>query len=201
MTTIPALIGLHGFTGSGKDTAADILGVIQGYERYAFADALRDALETIDPLVGAEKSLMTVVDELSWEEAKRHRIYGPELRRLMQRTNDAFRALFGDDVWLNILIAEIASSGGFSADHPVVISDVRHDNEAEWIRSQGGLVWRIVRPGTGPLNDHLSEAGLSPHLVDRTIRNDSTRAVLSARVAEALQESIDTNTAQAPMAA
>jgi len=54
MTTIPALIGLHGFTGSGKDTAADIPGVIQGYERYAFADALHDALETIDPLVGAE---------------------------------------------------------------------------------------------------------------------------------------------------
>lgn len=60
---------------------------------------------------------------------------------------------------------------------------------------------RQNRPGAGPLNDHLSEAGLSPHLVDRTIRNDSTRAVLSARVAEALQESIDTNTAQAPMAA
>ena len=41
------IIGLVGFIGSGKGTVGDILVTQHGYYRFAFADALKDAVATI----------------------------------------------------------------------------------------------------------------------------------------------------------
>jgi hypothetical protein len=56
----------------------------------------------------------------------------------------------------------------------VVIADVRFPNEAEWIRAQGGEVWRIVREPATQAAAHASEQGIPPELIDRTIDNTGT---------------------------
>jgi hypothetical protein len=54
----------------------------------------------------------------------------------------------------------------------VVITDVRFDNEALWIRKQGGWVIELIRDKAAAVNDHVSEAGLNPRHVDFHIVND-----------------------------
>jgi hypothetical protein len=54
----------------------------------------------------------------------------------------------------------------------VVITDVRFANEAAAIRSWGGEIIRIDRPGVGPVNGHVSEA--MPFEPDEVIENDGT---------------------------
>jgi hypothetical protein len=55
----------------------------------------------------------------------------------------------------------------------VVASDVRFDNEAQAIRSLGGVVVELVAPWAKPPSDgiagHASDAGISPELVDLRI--------------------------------
>jgi dephospho-CoA kinase len=45
------IIGIAGYARSGKDAAAKILVEHYGYERRAFADILRSALLTLNPVV------------------------------------------------------------------------------------------------------------------------------------------------------
>ena len=190
-TSTPALIGLYGYAGAGKDTVADILHDIRGYEPFAFADNVREALYRLDPLVGNEITIRSLVDDIGWDRAKRHRLYGPEVRRLMQHLGtDVGRQMFGPDVWIKALAADLEFEGSMrngriAPDSLVVVSDVRFDSEARWVRNHGGVVWQVVRPKVGPLNAHISEAGISPELIDRTILNDSDLTKLTKEVAKA----------------
>jgi len=191
MSTLPALIGLTGFKQSGKDTVADILTTIAGYERYAFADGVREALYALDPLVGPQTSLRHLVDEHGWDRAKRHRIYGAEVTRLMQHMGtEVGQEFFGGNVWVDNLASEVEAAGGLSPASPVVVTDVRFDHEAHWVLASGGLIWEVIRPGAGPVSTHASESPIDPRLVTRTIPNDSSLPALSTQVALALEASV-----------
>lgn len=166
------LIGLSGYARSGKDAAATFL-VARGFKRIALADTLRDILYTTDPFVPSHDirnihtpvyvtRLSALVDEVGWDKAKSN----PEVRRLLQVLGtEAGRNILGEDVWVNHALGSYDNSD-------VVVTDVRFRNEAEFIRSKGGLVVRIERPGVGPVNDHSSDNGLLGYHFDTTIVND-----------------------------
>jgi hypothetical protein len=90
------------------------------------------------------------------------------------------------EIWVRIAIER--ARGELAAGRGVVITDVRFDNEAQAIVDAGGEVWRVVRPGWRCLDDaaasHSSEAGVSDHLIARTIDNsgslDDLRTQLTA---------------------
>ena len=67
----------------------------------------------------------------------------------------------------------------FVKQHPgwtVVITDVRFDNEAYWIRNRGGIVINIVRDKDDiEENTHSSESGLRPENIDLIIKNNGTK--------------------------
>src|SRR5690625_1508688 len=120
----PHLIGIHGHAGSGKDTVAQML-MPMGYEQFAFADNVREALIRLDPLLTTDTSLCHLVETMGWEQMKRHRIYGPEVRRLMQAMGTGVgQEMFGTRLWSHMLEEEIADTGGFGNGRRVVISDV-----------------------------------------------------------------------------
>lgn len=183
---LPPLIGLTGFARSGKDNVSATLSLVHSYEGWSFADNLREALYELDPVVGFEKSLRHLVDTRGWDEIKSDRFHAPEVRRLMQAMGDAGRSVFGSDAWIRALDKDIRDTGGFGPDRPIVIDDVRIDAEAEWIRAHGGRVWHVTRRGVGPINDHLTEGGISDSLIDARIHNDFDVKHLTVLIEHAL---------------
>jgi len=181
-------VGLTGYAGSGKDTAAQALLDI-GWERRAFADNLRGkvaddsgpatGLLGIDPIVGSfedgewpffnddqiDVRLSAIIAEHSWDVAKRE---CPEVRRLQQTYGtEGGRNVHGQDCWIKAARATLVPGVDY------VFTDVRFPNELEMIHQCGGVVIRIDRPGVGPVNAHSSDdiGGLN---VDYEIQNDGT---------------------------
>lgn len=155
------LIGLCGYARSGKDEVAKILTDEHGYQRVAFADALKDVAYLAD-----RHFLAPLVDAYGWEAAKQE----PRVREFLQDLGVAVRLTLGVDTWVNAALSHYPY-----AVYPLtVVSDVRFPNEAAAIRERGGQVWRVTRPGTGPVNGHESETALDSDVPDRIIRNTGT---------------------------
>jgi len=150
------LIGLTGYAGVGKDTVANILRARHGYKRYAFADKLKSFVYELNPLIIAKDPddilvhLRDAVDEYGWDFVKR--AY-PLARHYLQKTGVWFRENVDKNYWVNVVAERWYADGCPNA----VFTDVRFPNEVAWIRSAGGVVIRVHRPGVGPVNDHESE--------------------------------------------
>lgn len=169
----PALIGLIGKAGAGKDTVAEMLEPY-GFVRVAFADALKQAAYHSDPLIDvgygdAAVRLSAIVDAHGWDAAKR--VY-PDVRRYLQRYGVAMRdALPG--CWVNIAMqyaCELLDDG-----RHVVVTDVRFPDEADAIRAERGTVARIIRPAVADLGANaadVSETTLDGHPADYQLNND-----------------------------
>ena len=167
-------IGLIGHAGCGKDTVAARL-VHHGFERVAFADAVRNVLLNVNPLVTTDgMRLRDLVEAQGWDTAKRQY---PEVRELLQRLGAGARAALGESVWLDHALRRVDALPG-----PVVVSDVRYRNEAIALRNRGfTLVW-VQRPGVGPANGHPSETDIPVELADATLFNDGSIQELHAAV-------------------
>jgi hypothetical protein len=104
------------------------------------------------------------VDSEGWEKAKQH----TEVRRLMQKLGVAARNHVHDKVWINAALTNI------QLDKNYVITDVRFANEVHALRDMDAEIWRIERPGIGPVNNHVSETELQTLSADRTLLNGGT---------------------------
>lgn len=154
------IIGLSGYARSGKDEAAKVLVEKFGFVQVAFADKLREVLYQLNPVVdmGFDDDidlepiyLQEVIDQTGWDGYK-ETDHGPEIRRLLQRLGtEAGRQTLWDTIWID------AAFAGLPDDAKVVVSDARFFNEFDAIRERGGKIWRIERPGVGPVSDHPSE--------------------------------------------
>ncbi len=152
------IIGLCGFATVGKDTAAQGL-IDAGWTRVALADGVREAVAGFDCNVAMKAR------DIGWDALKECE---PEIRGMLQRMGtEAGRNIHGYDCWIKLAKRKIDAAPG-----NVVITDVRFANEAAAIRSWGGKIIRIDRPGVGPVNDHASEA--MPFEPDTVIVNDGT---------------------------
>jgi hypothetical protein len=177
------LIGVAGFARSGKDTVASYLVRNHGYTRLAFADPMREMLFEINPIVSGMLNqplrVQEVVKSLGWDEAK---VKIPEVRELLQRLGtDAGRKVLGQTIWLDTILKKINS-----IEDKVVISDVRFEDECEFIRVNGGKVIRVFRPNVTSVNNHVSDKWLPDACIDHEIRNDGSIADLEIKVAEYL---------------
>jgi len=150
------IIGIAGRAGAGKNTVADM---IPGAAVFGFADPLYEGLAAMlgvpEDMLRSRRNKET---PLAW--------LGKSSRELMQTLGTEWgRGMVAEDIWLRIAKRRIETYGG-----TIVFSDVRFDNEAEWIRNQGGEVWLVER-GQEARHTHSSEAGISHHLIDRVIDN------------------------------
>lgn len=166
------ILGLSGYARSGKDTAAAELAA-HGWQRVAYADKMKQFLLALDPVLSERSRVSQRVAALGWDGAKSH----PEVRRLLQRLGtDAGRSVLGENVWVD------AALNALDPDKNYVVTDARFPNEADAIRSRGGVVLRIERPGVHPVNAHVSETALDEYGFDGIVVNDSTPSALAARV-------------------
>lgn len=169
--TLPPVIGIAGPAGVGKDTAADYLvGQLPQYRKVAFADPLKEMLRTglsLDAaqLYGSDKETID------------HR-YECSPRHIMQTLGTEWgRQLIHPDIWVRALAARIGAES-------VVISDVRFQNEADFVRERGILIHLTGRGGIGQC--HQSELGLDAMPGDITIANDGDLKKLYGALYEAI---------------
>jgi hypothetical protein len=176
--TRPILIGLHGRARAGKDTVGSLL-VRMGLDRVAFADPLKHMLMAMG------------LDDYHFEgEAKERPIFwlGKSPRQLLQTLGTEWgRELVHPEIWVRIAGGEIAAS--HLAGRGVVVTDVRMQDEADYIRRCGGEIWHIIRE-VQPVAQHASEAGISPQSITRTIDNTGTLEHLERQVTDAAWKAV-----------
>lgn len=168
------IIGLVGLAGSGKSEVARVLIEEAQFERVKFADPLKNMLRTMLRDIGHTAEDVERYVEGDLKESVVDGV-GVTARRLMVTLGTEWgRDCIAQDLWIRLWSARAEMS-----DH-VVADDVRFDNEVEAIRSRGGEIWQIVRPGVEKAADaHVSEClKVEP---DRTIINDGTLGVLRQR--------------------
>lgn len=183
MTTTPQppiLIGLAGPAGSGKDTVRNILELSHDFAGLAFAEPIRAMVRELLTSNGCSDEYITN------RELKETPIpgLGVSARHMMQTLGTEWaRKCLAEDFWLKLAATYMADLRG-QGYRQFVISDVRFANEAEWVRTQGGEVWMIERPGLQPVRQHVSEC--VQFRVDQVLRNDGTLADLERATLNAL---------------
>jgi hypothetical protein len=184
--TKPLLIGLTGVAGSGKDTVREILDARHGYDGIAFADPIRDMLRELLDSVGVDEKWMTE------RELKEREIpeLGASYRQMAQLLGTEWGRTLHPDFWLKIAESRIALFRKFGSPG-VVISDVRFPNEAAWVKAQGGVVWKILRPGIEAVRAHASESLVDTLPYDYVIDNRGSIADLKYAVDMALEYGVD----------
>ena len=156
------LIGLTGRKRSGKSTIAASLVKHHHFTERSFADPLRAMTCQILGITARELDDVkeTPVDWLD----------GVTPRRMMQTIGTEWgRDSIHPEIWVRALQRQIETLMADNID--IVISDVRFDNEATMIRSMGGIMFRVHRHGL-PDDQHRSEAGVNPGLIDHNIFNN-----------------------------
>lgn len=167
------VIGLSGPASGGKDTVARFLCDTQGFVQVAFADPVKAGLKAIFPMLTDEHFTNRDLKETVIPEI------GKSPRELMQTVGtECGRKLIHPDMWVylaSLKVNDLRKAPPCYHINGIVISDVRYDNEAAYVRDMGEL-WHIYRPGsysnlTPETQAHSSENGtkVSPH--DRVIVN------------------------------
>ena len=180
----PHIIGLTGYAGTGKDTVREMLARDHGYHGMAFADPIREMIARL--FTGAEIS----TDFIHERELKEATIpaLGVSYRHLAQTLGTEWGRAVHSELWVRLAVARMqAISAETFHTLAFVFSDVRFPNEAEMIRSRGGQVWRVERPGTAPVRAHPSESNVAEIEADRVICNTGSVEQLWCQV-DALME-------------
>ena len=168
------LIGLTGRAGTGKDTIADFLVETHGFVKLAFADPIKDGIKAMLGLSGDDiTNSANKEDKVDW--------LGCSPRHAMQTLGtDWGRDMIHPNLWLNITARRVHKIMAMPAMHHIagiVISDVRFENEADWVRAHGGQVWHVRRAAcglAGATATHISEQTIPRHAADRIIANDGS---------------------------
>ncbi len=179
------LIGLHGAIGAGKDTVARML--VQRPDNIgatSFAAPIKDMLLAAFREFGLTRQLM--------EDRERKEKPLPTINRsprelLQTLGTDWGRDLIHQELWILHAEERVRHFRKFCS--ALVITDVRFENEASWIRAQGGEVWHIVRKLPENVHAlHPSEHGIEMHAgVDSVIVNDEGLEQLADQVLMAWQ--------------
>lgn len=153
-------IGLIGWAGAGKDTAALAL-IERGWKRVAFADALK--VKTLG---------------MGWDGKKDDRG-----RRLLCDLGMAMRA-YEPNHWID------HARGAIRGRSCCVFTDVRFQNEADFIRSLGGIIVRVIHGWLAAVGEHESESGQLAIRSDQSVLNDGTIEHLHAQLLEIVGETV-----------
>jgi len=176
------LIGLSGRRGSGKDTVARLIQQMQPERQWQ----IRSVGEPIKAVCAA----LAGEDQAPYfsQQGKTELLpaFNHTRGEMLQQVGLALR-LWEPDIWVQAFFSQLP------AHHFTLIPDVRFPNEADLIRSRGGLMLRVEgdplrQRGDGTRDDtHPSETALDnyPHFA-ATIWNSGSVADLERQVRELL---------------
>lgn len=172
------LLGIHGKARTGKDTIAAHLVNHHGYIRNGLADPLKRAAQQMFMLTDAQRDS----DELKEIVIP---YWGMSPRQMFQKLGtEGGRNVFGDEIWLKRWTYHYDT---YKAHTNYVVSDVRFNNEAEYVRSLGGIIIHVTRASApsllaGDTVKHASEGTLPVQPHDFVIANDGTKKDLIEKI-------------------
>lgn len=175
------LIGIHGKKRSGKDTTAMLMQtVLSGVRTMAFGDRMKEICSMV----------YGVPIRYFYDQDLKEGVFeklGVSPRSMMLTMDGELKAKHGDDFFVKVLQHEMFKLYEIPVkERPktVIITDVRFEAEADWIRNEGGKIIRVTRPSVEAENasTHWSEAGLPDHLISYELRNESTLPMLLTSV-------------------
>ena len=181
------LIGLGGYAYAGKDAFADVLEKNLGWYKTYMSKALRESLETLNPIVGLDVRdhvlrFKEAIEILGYEEAKKL----PEVRALLQRMGtEVGRKLWSEDFWVDLCFKDAVKQ--LEAGRNVVITGIRYPNELFAVESLSGTSVWVTRPENYAVNDHSSDNSLTSEDFDYTFKNEGTLEDLETTVPEFLK--------------
>lgn len=177
---IKFIVGLVGRARVGKDTFAEMLAdelfeiiksrfVLMAYSQELKTRVQKDFDLRYEQLWGNEKE---VLDE---RYVKQETISGPEYwtgREILQAYGQFFRTI-DSNFWVNNLFSVIDLKGYKN----IIITDVRHINEATAIKNAGGFLIKIIsnREGMPEIHgsQHISETAMDDYTdIDLTVTNN-----------------------------
>lgn len=170
----PKVVAISGAAGSGKSTVSSYLST-KGYTLVKFAGPLKSMCRAVgltdEHIEGSLKQEPCVL------------LQGKTPRQFMQWLGTEFgRDLIGPSFWTDLWKAnaeKILAAGG-----RVVVDDCRFENEAQTVRSIGGVIVRLTGRG-GIAGGHASEVQDWP--ADEEVENAGSIDDLHRAVAEALR--------------
>lgn len=154
------IIGLCGYKGTGKSTAAEYLENEYGFVRVNFKDGLVQEITERFPILLEElKKTYTLssIEDL-------FRIKPPLMRALMQEYGTDVRRKDDPDYWVKQWVAKVESTKV-----NIVTDDVRFFNELAAMGDLNGLLVRITRPDVTSGGEHQSEKEQESFIEDFTI--------------------------------
>lgn len=174
------IIGLVGRKGSGKTTVAQYL-TTKGYTEIVFAEPVKRITSI---LFGFDYEVLKgdTPEKRILRNSLRDPIWGKTAVESMQYVGtDLMRNNFDKDVWIKIAERKVRSL--IEKVENVVISDVRFENEIEFIRQMGGHIWVLyendedlhISTDDGP-RGHISENSFQNSICpeDIMIQNDKS---------------------------
>lgn len=172
------IIGLHGKAGTGKDTVASY--ICDNYPssfQHAFADPLKDALCN---LFGVSRMLF---DDRVLKE-RHNDILETSPRNIAQYFgSDVIRKEFGPDFWIRRLANKLNNRClGLKTQRGdlAVISDVRFQNEYDWVISNQGIIIHLTREAASDtigIPGHESEQSIELHTKERTYKCENNSSI------------------------
>lgn len=172
--TRPIVIGVCGYKGHGKDTAAEVLVRKYNFTRLAFADGVKNVCSEI-----LHEPLWKFHDP-EWKESL-HAASGKTLRQWMQLMGTEVGRNIWGDVWVNWWRDEVVAKDL----ERVVVTDMRFWNEFGMITNGpwDSMTLRIFNPTLPSPNDpHESERYALTFPVNAEIMNDGAKDQLWERV-------------------
>jgi len=153
----PLLVGLVGISGSGKDKFYSTFLAKLGYTKLALADAVRVlsvyyVLKSYPGIENNEKELLRIFPLLYAEIFKMEK--SAYSRTLQQYIGTDFGRKNDENIWIKAI--EPLVNERLEKNIKVAITDIRFKNEANFVKSKGGILIKIEN--SGRYDKHQNEA-------------------------------------------
>lgn len=203
------IIGLSGFSGSGKDTVADCICKDPLFAKLAFADGIKRILKELFEFSYEQLWGPSAARNKPDERYPRGEGYLTPRHALQSLGTEWGRNCY-ENVWVELAIRMAKRLDGSSIlrysptegiipasdlalpSKGVVVTDSRFKNELEALRAAGAKLVRVVRPGVDlPPYAHVSEteqATIPDSFFDYVFQNDGSLEDLSTKCTAMLKE-------------
>lgn len=188
------LIAFTGQMGVGKSTAVETLRTWRymntGFANVKFAAPLYDIQEYIyNRISSVHRRPADFVKD----------------RKLLQWIGTEWgRETIKDSIWVDLWANKVKEIHSYwtkaKMDCVITCDDCRFDNEAQTIRTLGGVIIKLTSnknldrvSTTDGLKNHASESGINENMVDYTVHNDYTKEDFELRLKHLFQQIVEQN--------